>query len=121
MLSFSSGLPPEDSQWECESDYLDVKGPKLPLHIYPSADCQEILPKRQSILQVQGLHNLELDPNGPCLSDFLTEIGPSSWCREEAALWRLRMTRFVLQRASGRDAIRTFFFFRPVSASTRCC
>src|SRR5207302_9871976 len=103
MLSFSSGLPPEDSQWECESDYLDVKGPNLLLHIYPSADCQEILAKRQSILQVQGLHNLELDPNGLCLYDFVTVIGPSSSFRGVAALWIVRMAWLVIQPASASD------------------
>src|SRR2546430_15698356 len=63
------------------------------------------------------MRNVQLDPNRSRLYDFLTEIGPSSRCRGEAALWRLRMTWFVLQPASGRDAT-SFFRLRSLSA---CC
>ena len=114
MVSFSSRIPPCDSALACRSGLQTLKALKRPVHIRLVLECQGIPFERSWIHQVYRIHNLHLDPNRPRLYDFLTEIGPSSRCRGEAALWRLRMARFFLQPGSGRDADPyTVFFGSP--------
>src|SRR6266852_7321346 len=46
---------------------------------------------------------VSFDPNRARLYHLVTEVGPSSRCRGEAAPGRFRMPRFFLQPANGRD------------------